>query len=290
MKFKQPDLKLDYNDPYINDLTRHIYFLDIETSLCDARVFRPGQQFVAADQLLNSTRILTVAYGSVYDLEHKGEKGVKVLSNRRSSTFKKDPLDDTELLEKLWPVLDDATAIGAHHAAFDRGWIEGRFVEQGWMRPSKFYTFCTYRNLQPFQMTSKKLDELSKRLLGTRKIKTDMDLWMRCSDGDVEAFKEMETYNIGDIHDTMFRLWKRTAYYNPNKSIDFTNYKSDDIVCRVDGQPLDECDELYFNRTNGKQYFMYHNPRANLYYQDRYNTDSKKAGLGFIKPLLSNGE
>ena len=163
-KFKeQPLIQLDYSDPFIVELTKKIYFLDIETSLIDVRMFRTGNQFVSAEQAQNSTKILTVAYGSVYDMEHKGDAGVTVLSNRKSSTFKDDPLDDTEVLEKIWPILDKAEVIGAHHAAFDEGWLKGRFLEQGWSLPSRFYTYCTFRNLQPFQMTSKKLDELSKR-------------------------------------------------------------------------------------------------------------------------------
>lgn len=281
---KMPNIQLDFTDPFIVSLSKKIIFLDIETSLVNARVFGTGTQFIGAHQLSNTTSILTVAYASLFDLHTKGEKGVKVLTNRTSSTFKSDPLDDTELMEKLWPVLDKAEVLVAHNAAFDKGWISGRFVELGYTLPSRYFTFCTYRNLQPFRMTSKKLDELSKTMLGTSKIKTDFDLWDRCSNGEVAAFKEMEQYNIGDVYDTLYGLWKRTAYYNPVKAIDFTNRQSDVIQCRVDGGALVE-DGIYYNRANGKEYFRYLNPRSGQAYQCRYNTDSKKAGLGLVKPL-----
>lgn len=284
MRYELPEIQLDFSDPFIQRLTKRITFLDIETSLINARVFRAGNQFVGADQLQGSTKILTVAYGSLYDLWHKGESAVKVLSNRKSSTFREDPTDDTELLEKLWPILDRTEVLVAHNAAFDKGWMSGRFVENGWRLPSRYFTFCTYRNLQPFQLTSKKLDELSKRMLGTQKLKTDFDLWSRCSDGDVAAFKQMELYNVGDVYNTLFKLWKKTAYFNPVKAIDFTNAESDTIQCRVDGGYVEEAG-LYYNRSNGKVYNKYVNPRSGQAYQDRYNTDSKKAGLGLIKPL-----
>lgn len=280
-----PEIQLDYQDPFISDLSKKVLFLDIETSLIDARVFRTGNQFIGIDNLNTSTRILTVACGTLHDLEHKKQKAVTVYSNRKSKTFKRDPLDDREVLEKVWHRLDSAKVVVAHNASFDQGWLHGRFVELGWSLPSRYFLFCTYRNLQPFQFTSKKLDHLSKTLVGTEKLPTGWNLWNRCSNGDRSAFIEMEDYNRVDVYDTLFKVWKRTAYYNPIKAIDFTNPDSDIIQCKVDGGPLYE-DGLYHNRTNGKVYNKYLNPRSNQAYQDRYNTDSKKAGLGLVKPLV----
>ena len=277
------NLKLDLRDPYIKDLTKRIQFIDIETSLITAKVFRTGTQFVQASQLTDTTKILTVAGGSLHDMITKGEEGVWSCSNHRSSTFKKDPLDDSEILATVWDILDQAEVIVAHNAVFDKGWLMGRFLELGWQLPSRFFLFCTYQNLRPFSMTSKKLNELSQNLIGSKKIPTDMELWQRCSRGEVAAFKEMERYNIGDIYSTMFKIWERTAYYNPRKAIDFSNKSSMDIQCRVDGKYLLEIG-IHRNRNNGLSYNLYKNPRSGIQYIDRYNTHSKKSGLGFIKP------
>jgi hypothetical protein len=282
-KLKMPELKLDLKDPYIKSLSKKVVFLDIETSLVDAKVFRTGNQYIKADQLTSQTRILTIAGGSLYDMETKGEEGVWSCSNHRSSTFKKDPLDDTEILATVWDILDKAEVVVAHNAEFDKGWLLGRFLELGWRLPSRFFLFCTYRNLTPFNLTSKKLDELSQTLIGSKKISTDIDLWMRCSEGDKEAFKEMEAYNVGDIYNTMYRVWARTAYYNPVKAIDFSNPKSDLITCRVDGSPVDEIG-THYNRSNGLRYNLYLNPRSGIQYIDRYNTNSKKSGFGLVRP------
>jgi hypothetical protein len=276
-------LKLDFRDPYVKDLSKKIIFLDIETSLVTAKIFRTGNQFIEAKQLQDTTKILTVAYGSLHDLQSKGKEGVTVLSNRTSKNFKKDPHDDSELLKNLWPILDKAEVIVAHNSRFDRGWLLGRYVELGMELPSHFFDFCTFQNLRPFNMTSKKLDELSKNLIGTRKLPTDFTLWERCSHGDVKAFKEMEAYNIGDVYDTLYRLWLRTAYYNANKAIDFANPDSRDIQCKVDGRYLEEYG-VYTNRANGLKYYQYKNPRSGQVYVDRYNTNSRKAGLGLVRP------
>ena len=91
---KLPEIKLNWNDPHIQQFAKKIVFIDIETFLIDARIFRFGNQYIPISQINSTIKILTVAYGSLHDLHHKGEKGVKVLSNRKSKTFKKDPLDD----------------------------------------------------------------------------------------------------------------------------------------------------------------------------------------------------
>lgn len=276
------EVKLDYKDSFIRGVSKKIVFLDIETSLVTAQVFRTGNQYVQAKQLKDTTKILTVAYSNLYNLEKQGKKSVQILSNRFSSTFKKDPHDDTELLHKIWKVLDGADVVVAHNAVFDKGWLHGRFLELGLPLPSRYFLFCTYQNLRPFNMTSKKLDELSQTLIGTAKLPTDFELWARCSRGEVAAFKEMEEYNIGDVYDTLFKVWKRTAAYNPIKAIDFTNPDSKDIVCKVDGQYLVEAGQ-YRNRASGLYYLKYKNPRLGIEYIDRYNTNSKKAGTGFVR-------
>ena len=282
---KMPELKLNLKDTYIKGLAKKVVFLDIETSLIDAKVFRTGLQQVNANQLTAQTRILTVAGGSLYDLISKGEEGMWSCSNHRSSTFKTDPLDDTEILATVWDILDEAEVIVAHNATFDKGWLLGRFLELGWKLPSRFFLFCTYRNLTPFNLTSKKLNELSKTLIGTKKLDTNIDLWMRCSAGEKAAFEEMETYNLGDIHDTLFKVFMRTAYFNPIKAVDFTNPDTEDANCRVDGSILRGAG-VYLNRSNGLSYYKYVNPRAGLVYIDRYNTRSKKADIGLVRPLV----
>jgi len=283
MKLKMPELKFNFRDSHIRRVAKKVTFLDIETSLVDARVFRTGKQQVNASQLTSQTRILTVAGGSLYDLVTKGEEGMWSCSNHRSSTFNKNPLDDTEILATVWEVLDQSDVIVAHNAAFDRGWLMGRFLELGWRLPSRFYTFCTYRNLTPFNMTSKKLDELSQNLIGTKKLPTDMSLWMRCSEGEKKAFKEMEEYNIGDVYNTLFKVFMRTAYYNPIKAIDFSNPDIKIPTCKVDGTKLKYVGE-YLNRRNGLSYHLYRNPRSGTEYVDRYNIRSKKSGIGLVRP------
>ena len=282
---KMPELKINLEDPYIKKLSKRILFIDIETSLVDARVFRTGLQQVNANQLKSRTKVLTVAGGSLYVMLTKKEEGMWSCSNHRSSTFKKDPLDDTEILADVWTELDVADIVVAHNARFDQGWLFGRFLELGWKLPSKFFLFCTYQNLRPFNLTSKKLDELSKSLISQKKLETNFDLWARCSDGDKKAFEEMEEYNLGDVYNTLFKVWLRTAYYNPHKAIDFSNPNKEKPTCKIDGSEL-ELYDVYQNKRNGLDYYIFINKKAGIQYIDRYNTNSKKANKGYVRPFV----
>ena len=284
MSRKMQELKLDLSSPHIKRLSKKVLFIDIETSLVEARVFRTGLQTVNANQLHSSTKVLTVAGGSLYDMLTKGQAGMWSCSNHRSSTFDYNPLNDEEILADVWEELDKAEVVVAHNASFDQGWLFGRFLELGWKLPSKFFLFCTYQNLRPFNLTSKKLDELSKSLIGNKKLDTSFDLWAKCAEGDVDAFKRMEEYNLGDVYNTLFKVWLRTAYYNPHKAIDFSDPQSETLQCKVDGRALSWHGQ-YLNKRNGLFYDLYINPRAGIQYVDRYNTKSAKAGK-YIKPYI----
>lgn len=291
LSIDMPNFEPNVDRPHVQDVMRKTVFLDIETSLLEIYSFRLGMQRPNIDSLKegSQTKLLTAAWGTWYDLYNKGEAGVKSVGNHhRKGAFKKDPLDDTYVLRKMWDVLDGADIIVAHNAAFDRGWIEGRFMDLGWKQPSKYYVYCTYQTLHGLNGVSKKLDYLSQKLIGTEKVKHEgLPLWIGCQNGDVESFEKMEDYNIGDIYDTLYKVFMRTALYvNRNKCIDLAG---EGIYCNVTGDRLVKQDEVYRNRTTGLKYYTYINEKYNLEYRDRYNIRSKKAGAGFITPLIANG-
>ena len=282
-KLKMPDIEFDLSNQHVIDTMQKVTFLDIETSLLDARVFRTGKQQINANQLRNTTKILTVAGGSMLDLYTKGEKGIWGVGNHQfKKRFKADPLDDTETLERVWHILDQSDVIVAHNARFDRSWLLGRFLELGWKLPSRFSTICTYRNLHQFNMTSKKLDELSRNLINTKKISTDFSLWDRCSNGEKAAFDEMLKYNKGDIGQTLFKVYLRTCQYNPQLSVDMTDHSLELPQCRVTGDLLEDYG-THVNHTTGLEYYLYQNTKNGLIYRDRYTTDSKKADIGKVR-------
>ena len=287
---QMPEFRPNVEREHVKNIMKKTTFLDIETSLLEAYTFRTGMQRINIDGVKegSQTKLLTVAGGSWHDLYHEGESKMWAYSNHhRKGAFKKDPLDDTYVLKKLWKILDDSAIVVAHNASFDTGWILGRFLQLGWKLPSKFFTYCTYRSLHQFRTNSKKLDYLSQTLCGTEKVKHGgLDLWIRCQNGEVDAFEEMLEYNIGDIYETLYKVFTRTTQYNPAKCIDLSGTGH---FCKVDGSPLEETGTVYTNRNTGLEYGIYTNARLGLEYRDRYNTKSKRAGEGYVTPLIHNG-
>lgn len=286
-----PEFEPNTDRAHVEKVMKKTVFLDIETSLIEIYAFRLGMMRPNIESLKegSQTKLLTAAWGSWYDLHHYGEEGVKSVGNHhRKGAFKKDPLDDTYVLRKMWDVLDDADIIVAHNATFDRGWIEGRFMDLGWKQPSKYYVYCTYQTLHGLNGVSKKLDYLSQKLIGTEKVKHEgLPLWVGCQNGDVESFEKMEAYNIGDIYDTLYKVFCRTApYVRRNKCIDLAG---EGLFCTLTGDELTEMKEPYKNRLTGLLYHRYENKKYGFVYRDRYNIRSKKAGLGYITPLIANG-
>ena len=290
MNIRMPDFVPNTDRAEVRDVMRRTTFLDIETSLIRMYGFRLGMQRPNIESLVDKdqTKLLTAAWGSWWDLYNDGADAVRSVGNHhRKGAFKKDPLDDTYVLRCLWKVLDESDIIVAHNASFDAGWIEGRFMELGWRKPSKYYVYCTFRSLTGMNMTSKKLDYMAQKLAGTKKVKHEgLPLWIGCAEGCVESFEKMEDYNIGDIHDTLYKVFMRTALYaNRNKCIDLAG---EGLFCSVTGNPLVKTDELYRNRKTGLYYYVYENEEYGFKYRDRYNTRSKKANMGLVTPMISN--
>ena len=288
---EMPEFRPNIDREHVANVMKKVSFVDIETSLIRAYMFRGGMQRVNQDQVVegDQTKLLTAAWGTWYDLYTKGAEGVVSVGNHyRKRAFKKDPLDDTYVLRQLWKLLDGSDVIVAHNAAFDRGWIEGRFMDLGWKQPSKYYVYCTYRTLHGLNGNSKKLDYLSQKLVGTRKVHHEgMPLWVACSNGDVEAFEKMEEYNIGDIYNTLYKVFMRTAPYVPRmKCIDLAG---EGLYCTLTGDPLVSLKKPYKNRSTGLLYNRYANETYGFIYRDRYNVRSKKSDMGYITPLISNG-
>ena len=116
-------------------------------------------------------------------------------------TFKTDVGDDRELVEELWHILDECDIFIAHNARFDKGWANQRFAFHGMQPPSPYIVIDTLAAIkEAFSLPSNALEAATNYFLLERKRHHEgISLWIKCCKGDVEAFEEMEYYNIGDI-------------------------------------------------------------------------------------------
>lgn len=117
-------------------------------------------------------------------------------------TFDSDYSNDELLTRDLHSLLDKCDIFIAHNANFDNGWMNQRFVVHGLTPPSPFKLIDTLKTLRKqFSLPSNTL-KAACQYFGLEHQKLDnsgIELWIRCMNGDREAFNEMETYNIGDI-------------------------------------------------------------------------------------------
>lgn len=109
--------------------------------------------------------------------------------------------DDSRIMESLWHLMDEADIIVAHNLkGADLPWINTRFILNGLKPPKPFHLIDTLEVARKqFAFSSNKLDALAMYFGIEQKMETDFDLWRKCLNGDDEALKYMQEYNIKDV-------------------------------------------------------------------------------------------
>ena len=149
--------------------------------------------------------------------------------------FKKDFTDDYFVIKTLHGVLSEADAIVAHNGdKFDLRKFNARAVKHGLKPIPKMVTIDTLKIAkQHFNFNHNKLDYLGHYLGVGQKIDTDIELWLDCLKGDVNAIKKMVVYNKGDITllENVFRI---LAPYAEAK-LNFNHFFGEGHVCPTCG-------------------------------------------------------
>jgi uncharacterized protein YprB with RNaseH-like and TPR domain len=114
--------------------------------------------------------------------------------------------DDKELLQGIWKLLDECDfVITQNGKKFDQKKLNARFVIHG-MKPPSAYRHIDVLQIakSQFGFTSNKLQYMTDTLCTKYKKSghakfSGFELWSECLKGNLEAFCEMEDYNILDI-------------------------------------------------------------------------------------------
>ena len=117
-------------------------------------------------------------------------------------TYKPGEIDDRLLVEEVWKILDDANVVCAHYgSAFDIKKLNARFVWYGLNAPSAYKTLDTKRIASKyFKFDSNSLNSLGQYFgVGVKVENGGFDLWVRCIEGDPEAWALMARYNEQDV-------------------------------------------------------------------------------------------
>lgn len=201
-----------------------ILVVDIETAYMRGNFWRMFDEISSLDQIETDWYILSWAAKWMH------EDQVMFASKKESW----DTEEDSELLVGIWQLLDEADFIITQNGKkFDIKKLNARFVINGMQPPSSFRHIDVLEIAKKhFGFTSNKLEYMTGKLCKKyKKLKhgkfPGRDLWIQCLKGNMEAWDEMEEYNIYDILSleelyTILRPWFKkhpnfNLYYGDNE-------------------------------------------------------------------------
>jgi DNA polymerase elongation subunit (family B) len=165
-----------------------ILHLDIESSPNTAHVWGLWQQNVSINQLMESSYVLC------YAAKWHGEEDIYFDSVQKSKP--------KSMLKGIHELLNDADAVVHYNGTkFDIPTLNKEFILHGYNPPSPYKQIDLLRVVRSnFRFPSNKLDYVAQRLkLGKKHEHEGHELWVKCMNGDKDAWKRMEDYNIQDV-------------------------------------------------------------------------------------------
>ena len=154
-----------------------------------------------------------------------GEKKVTVHALPDYKTYKKDPMDDRELVLDLHNVLSQAQVVVGHNMArFDERKSNARMVQNGLECPTPHQVIDTLKVARSkFAFTSNKLSDLADYLgLPQKKMHVGSCQWVKAIHGDMKTWEHIKKYNKRDIELTEQAYMKLRSYMtnHPNLHAD----------------------------------------------------------------------
>lgn len=178
----------------------NILGIDIETAPNTAYVWGLFKQNVSLDQLIQSSRAMCFA-----------ARWFSEGSDAETVFFSEHADGHEEMIRQAWELLDEADAVVHYNGSrFDVPVLNREFVSYGLGPPSTYQHIDLLKTARKeFRFSSNKMDHLLKELQIGEKVRHDgFTLWVKCMDGDPEAWERMEEYNRGDV-DQLEDLYRR---------------------------------------------------------------------------------
>jgi DNA polymerase elongation subunit (family B) len=165
-----------------------ILVLDIETAPASGYMWKLFDVNISLSQLIDTSRIICFA------AKWQGNKKVHFHSNQ----------EDTHkaMVENAWTLLDEADAVvGYNSQNFDMKILHKEFIMIGLPPPSPYKNIDLLKTVKgKFRFLSNKLDHVSQELgIGKKTSHQGFELWQKCLEDDVSAWKLMKKYNKQDV-------------------------------------------------------------------------------------------
>lgn len=179
------------------------------------------------------------------------------------------------MLSRIHMLLDEADAVVHYNGLrFDIPVLNKEFLLANFGPPAPYKNIDLYRTVKNvFKFTSNKLDHVVQQLDLGKKVETSFDLWIKCMEGDKDAWKHMEEYNKQDIL-LLEKLYYKMLPWIPNHP-NYTLYtNSEEILCPTCGSTHYHC-RGYAYTAIGK-YQRYQCLACGKWYKDRKNLTYKQ--------------
>lgn len=198
-----------------------ILLLDIETSPNTAHVWGLWQQNVSINQLMESSYVLCYA--------------AKWLNSDEMLFDSVQQSKPKAMLKGIHGLLNEADAVVHYNGTkFDIPTLNKEFLLHRYSPPSPYKQIDLLRVVRSqFRFPSNKLDYVAQRLgLGQKHAHEGHELWVKCMNGDKDAWKRMADYNIQDVIllEDLYNTLLPWIKNHPNK-----NLHSDNPCCPTCG-------------------------------------------------------
>lgn len=172
---------------YIKPSKMRILFIDIETSPNVVYTWNFFKANIGVDQVIQAGEILC------FSAKWFGDDEVMFFDGRE---------DHVSMIESAWQLLDEADVV-VHYwgSMFDVPWLNREFLQNGLTPPSPFKQIDLKKVVaKNFQFPSNKLQFISTQIGLAGKVEHEgFPLWVKCIEGDEEAWARMEEYNRQDV-------------------------------------------------------------------------------------------
>lgn len=220
-----------------------ILTLDIETAPLKASIWSQWQQFTGLNMIQGDWYILSWSAKWMHE--------DNVVYRDKRETWEDE--DDLALCEEMWQLLDEADIILTQNGIrFDQKKLFARFLHHGMRPPSSFRHIDTLMIAKKhFAFTSNKLEYMTDKFCKQyKKLKhgkyPGFELWNECLKGNMEAWDEMEKYNIYDVLSLEELYGILAPWYKAHPNINLY-YEDNKIRCHCGNDEFDHNGYAYTN-------------------------------------------
>lgn len=248
-----------------------VLLFDIETAPIMAHVWGLWDNNVALNQVVSDWHVLSWSAKWLDDPPSK----VMYADQRNAKNIE----DDKAILQEIWNLLDKADVVITQNGKnFDIKKLNARFILQGFQPPSSVKHIDTkIIASKVFGFTSNKLEYMTDKLCTQyKKLKHTKfpghEMWNQCLKGNLEAWKEMETYNKYDVL-ALEELYNKLIPWD--NSLNFNLYHDDVYhVCKCGSTTFIKNGFYYtssgkFQKHKCKQCGAEHRDKENLFSKEK---------------------